>query len=70
MSRSNQNSSELTIFVALTFQIQGLGMLVGPALVGWVIDLTQNWSLGILCLVLACLAVIGMSGRLSLVEKH
>ena len=70
VSRSNQNPKDLPMFVAWTFQIQGLGMLIGPALVGWVVDVTQNWSLGILCLVPACLAVVGMSGRLALADPH
>jgi len=70
VSRSNQDPKNLPIFVAWTFQIQGLGMLIGPALVGWVVDVTQNWSLGILCLVPACLAVIGISGRLTLPKYH
>ena len=70
VSRSNQDPKDLPIFVAWTFQIQGLGMLIGPALVGWVVDVTQNWSLGILCLLPACLAVIGMSGRLALADQH
>ena len=48
----------------------GFGMLIGPALVGWIVDVTQNWSLGILCLIPACLAVIGMSGRLVLADPH
>ena len=70
VSRSNQDPKNLPVFVAWTFQIQGLGMLVGPALVGWVVDMTQNWSLGILCLIPACFAVIMMSGRLSLADPH
>ena len=70
VSRSNQDPKNLPVFVAWTFQIQGLGMLIGPALVGWVVDVTQNWSLGILCLLPACLAVIGMSGRLVLADQH
>ena len=70
VSRSNQDPKNLPVFVAWTFQIQGLGMLIGPALVGWVVDVTQNWSLGILCLVPSCLAVIGMSGRLVLADPH
>ena len=70
VSRSNRDPKNLPIFVAWTFQIQGLGMLIGPALIGWVVDVTQNWSLGILCLVPACLAVIGMSGRLKLANQH
>jgi len=70
VSRSNQNPKDLPMFVAWTFQIQGLGMLIGPALVGWVVDVTQNWSLGILCLVPACLAVVVMSGRLTLDDQH
>ena len=45
-------------------------MLIGPALVGWVVDVSQNWSLGILCLIPACLAVIGMSGSLVLADQH
>ncbi len=70
VSRSNQDPKNLPVFVAWTFQIQGLGMLVGPALVGWVVDITQNWSLGILCLVPPCFAVIMMSGRLALADQH
>ena len=70
VSRSNQNPKDLPMFVAWTFQIQGLGMLIGPALIGWVVDVTQNWSLGILCLVPACLAVVIMSGRLALADPH
>ena len=70
VSRSNQNPKDLPMFVAWTFQIQGLGMLIGPALVGWVVDATQNWSLGILCLLPACLAVIAMSGRLALANQR
>ena len=70
VSRSTGEPRNLPAFVAWTFQIQGLGMLLGPALVGWVVDVTQNWSLGILCLVPACLAVIGMSGRLTLPKYH
>ncbi len=70
VSRSNHDPKDLPMFVAWTFQIQGLGMLIGPALVGWVVDVTQNWSLGILCLVPACLAVVGMSSRLALADKH
>ena len=70
ISRSNQDPRNLPAFVAWTFQIQGLGMLIGPALVGWIVDVTQNWSLGILCLVPACLAVIAMSGRLTLADEH
>ncbi len=70
VSRSNQDPKNLPVFVAWTFQIQGLGMLVGPALVGWVVDITQNWSLGILCLIPACFAVIMMSGRLALADQH
>ena len=45
-------------------------MLIGPALVGWIVDVTQNWSFGILCLIPACLAVIGRSGRLVLADQH
>ena len=42
VSRSNQDPKDLPVFVAWTFQIQGLGMLIGPALVGWVVDMTQE----------------------------
>ena len=70
VSRSNLDPKNLPVFVAWTFQIQGFGMLIGPALVGWIVDVTQNWSLGILCLIPACLAVIGMSGRLVLADQH
>ena len=70
VSQSNKDPKNLPVFVAWTFQIQGLGMLVGPALVGWVVDMTQNWSFGILCLVPACVGVILMSGRLALVDQH
>ncbi len=69
VSRSNQDPRNLPVFVAWTFQIQGLGMLVGPALVSHVVDVTQSWSIGILCLVPACLAVVMMSGRLALKKK-
>ena len=70
VSRSNQDPKNLPVFVAWTFQIQGFGMLIGPAAVGWIVDVTQNWSLGILCLIPACLAVIGMSGRLVLADQQ
>ena len=66
VSKSNEDPQNLPVFVAWTFQIQGLGMLVGPALVSRVVDVTQSWSIGILCLVPACLAVVVMSGRLVL----
>ncbi len=66
VSRSSQDLQNLPIFLAWTFQIQGLGMLVGPALVGSVVDVTQSWSNGILCLIPACFLVIILSGRLTL----
>lgn len=59
----------MPVFVAWTFQIQGLGMLIGPALVGWVVDMTHNWSIGILCLIPACFAVIAMSRHLALADQ-
>ena len=70
VSRSNQDANNLPVCVAWTFQIQGLSMLIGPAPVGWFVDVTQNWSLGILCLVPACLAVIGISGGLAWADQH
>lgn len=66
VSRSSQDPQNLPVFVAWTFQIQGLGMLVGPALVGRVVDVTQSWSTGIVCLIPACFLIILFSGRLTL----
>jgi MFS family permease len=66
VSRSNPDPQELPVFVAWVFQIQGLGMLIGPAWVSLMVESTQNWHYGLLCLVPACLATILMSGRLTL----
>ncbi|MDB3879795.1 MFS transporter [Alphaproteobacteria bacterium] len=66
VSRANNDPQNLPVFVAWVFQIQGLGMLVGPALISWVVETTQSWNIGILCLIPACLAIIALSGRLVL----
>ncbi|MDC0650376.1 MFS transporter [Candidatus Puniceispirillum sp.] len=66
VSRTNDDPQNLPIFVAWVFQIQGLGMLIGPALISWVVETTQSWNIGILCLIPACLAIIALSGRLVL----
>ncbi|MDA9251630.1 MFS transporter [Alphaproteobacteria bacterium] len=66
VSRANDNPQNLPVFVAWVFQIQGLGMLIGPALISWVVETTHSWNIGILCLIPACLAVIALSGRLVL----
>ena len=66
VSRANDDPQNLPVFVAWVFQIQGLGMLIGPALVSWVVETTQSWNIGILCLIPACLAIIALSGRLIL----
>ena len=68
VSRSNEDPKNLPVFVAWTFQIQGFGMLIGPALVGWIVDVTQNWSLGALCLIPAVWRLSWMSGRLVLAD--
>ena len=66
VSRANDDPQNLPVFVAWVFQIQGLGMLIGPALISWVVETTHSWNIGILCLIPACLAVIALSGRLVL----
>ena len=66
VSRTNDDPQNLPVFVAWVFQIQGLGMLIGPALISWVVETTQSWNIGILCLIPACLAIIALSGRLVL----
>jgi len=66
VSRANDDPQNLPVFVAWVFQIQGLGMLVGPALISWVVETTHSWNIGILCLIPACLAIIALSGRLVL----
>ena len=66
VSRANDDPQNLPIFVAWVFQIQGLGMLIGPALISWVVETTHSWNIGILCLIPACLAIIALSGRLVL----
>ena len=45
-------------------------MLVGPELIGWIVDITQNWKSGILFLVPACFAVIAVSSYLALIDKY
>jgi len=57
-SRSTSDPHDLPMFVAWVFQIQGLGMLVGPSLVSHVVDVTQSWAIGLLCLVPACAAIL------------
>jgi len=66
VSRANDDPQNLPVFVAWVFQIQGLGMLIGPALISWVVETTHSWNIGILCLIPACLAVIALSWRLVL----
>ena len=66
VSRANDDPQNLPVFVAWVFQIQGLGMLIGPALISWVVETTHSWNIGILCLIPACLAIIALSGRLVL----
>ncbi len=66
VSCANDDPQNLPVFVAWVFQIQGLGMLIGPALISWVVETTKSWNIGILCLVPACLAIIALSGRLVL----
>jgi len=66
VSRANDDPHNLPVFVAWVFQIQGLGMLIGPALISWVVETTHSWNIGILCLIPACLAIIALSGRLVL----
>ncbi|MDC1156721.1 MFS transporter [Alphaproteobacteria bacterium] len=66
VSRANDDPQNLPVFVAWVFQIQGLGMLIGPALISWVVETTHSWNTGILCLIPACLAIIALSGRLVL----
>ncbi|MDA8717325.1 MFS transporter [Alphaproteobacteria bacterium] len=66
VSRTNDDPQNLPVFVAWVFQIQGLGMLIGPALISWIVETTQSWNIGILCLIPACLALIALSGRLVL----
>ena len=66
VSRANDDPQNLPVFVAWVFQIQGLGMLTGPALISWVVETTHSWNIGILCLIPACLAIIALSGRLVL----
>ena len=61
VSRANDNPQNLPVFVAWVFQIQGLGMLVGPTLISWVVETTHSWNIGILCLIPACLAIIALS---------
>jgi len=66
VSRSNDDPQNLPVFVAWVFQIQGLGMLVGPAFISRVVETTNSWNIGLLCLIPACLAIVAMSGRLVL----
>ena len=66
VSRANDDPQNLPVFVAWVFQIQGLGMLIGPALISWVVETTHSWNIGILCLIPACLAIIALSGWLVL----
>ena len=66
VSRSNDDPQNLPVFVAWVFQIQGLGMLIGPALISWVVETTHSWNIGILCLIPACLGIVALSGRLVL----
>jgi MFS family permease len=66
VSRANDDPQNLPVFVAWVFQIQGLGMLIGPALISWVVETTHSWNIGIVCLIPACLAIIALSGRLVL----
>ena len=66
VSRANDDPQNLPVFVAWVFQIQGLGMLLGPALISWVVETTHSWNIGILCLIPACLAIIALSERLVL----
>ena len=61
VSRANDDPQNLPVFVAWVFQIQGLGMLIGPALISWVVETTHSWNIGILCLIPACLDVIALS---------
>ena len=66
VSRANDDPQNLPVFVAWVFQIQGLGILAGPALISWVVETTRSWNIGILCLIPACLVIIALSGRLVL----
>ena len=66
VSRSNSDPQDLPVFVAWVFQIQGLGMLIGPALVSQVVESSGSWTFGLLCLLPACLVIVALSGRLKL----
>ena len=68
-SRSSDNAQTLPVFIAWVFQIQGLGMLIGPALVSRAVDTSGSWIIGILCLVPACLLVVIISGFLRLPKQ-
>ena len=47
--------SQTPVFMAYMMQIQGLGMLIGPAMLGWSVDRLGGWEGGFFVLGIPCL---------------
>jgi MFS family permease len=69
VSKSTTEAQDLPVFVAWVFQIQGLGMLIGPALVSRVVETSESWASGFWCLLPACLVISILSGKLKLPDR-
>lgn len=69
VSKSTTEAQDLPVFVAWVFQIQGLGMLIGPALVSRVVETSGSWASGLWCLLPACLVISILSEKLKLPDR-
>jgi len=57
VSQQQTEPANMPVFVAWMFQIQGFGMLIGPALIGRIVDYGQSWTWGLLSLIPVCLLI-------------
>lgn len=57
VSQQKTKLENMPVFVAWMFQIQGLGMLTGPALIGLIVDRSENWNYGFLSLIPFCFLI-------------
>ena len=56
-SQQAPQPKQIPVFMAWMLQVQGLGMLLGPSVVSWIIESTQSWVAGFYAITIICLTV-------------
>lgn len=57
VGKQTTDPAHMPVYNAWMFQIQAMGMLCGPLLIGNIVENTQDWSLGITSLIPFCILI-------------